>query len=111
MKTLTRKIKETFKNNGEESKDSGYIYLNAEELTALVNSRKVQHFRISTPIDRYTEQNGSRYYQGFGSIRISRKQAIESIKPFVEHNEVKGSETFAKVYISTWVNDRYYVSL
>lgn len=111
MKTLTRKIKETFKNSEEEGKDSGYIYLDAEELTALVNMRRVQHFNISTPIDRYIEEQGSRYYEGFGSLNISRKQAKEGIKNFVEYSEVKGSKTFAKVYISKWHNDRYYISI
>tara|TARA_Y100000004_G_scaffold56339_1_gene62712 strand:+ start:544 stop:879 length:336 start_codon:yes stop_codon:yes gene_type:complete len=111
MKTLTRKIKEALKNNENENKDYGYIYLDAEELTALVNMRRVQHFSISAPIDRYTEEQGSSYYEGFGSISISRAQAKEGIKSFVEHNEVKGSKTFAKVYISKWLNDRYYVSL
>jgi hypothetical protein len=111
MKTLTRKIKETFENSEAKNKDSGFIYLDAEELTALVNMRKVQRFNISTPIDRYTDAQGSTYYQGFGSVNISRKQAKEGIKNFVEHNEVKGSKTFAKVYISKWHNDRYYVSL
>ena len=111
MKTLTRKIKEAFKNSEAEDKDSGYIYLDAEELTALVNMRRVQHFNISTPIDRFTEEQGSQYYQGFGSISISRTQAKEGIKNFVEYNEVKGSKTFAKVYISKWHNGRYYISI
>jgi hypothetical protein len=111
MKTLTRKIKEAFENSENVRKDSGFIYLDAEELQALVNMRKVQRFNISTPIDRYTDEQGSTYYQGIGHIFISRTQAKEGIKDFIEHNEVKGSKTFAKVYISKWVNDRYYVSL
>ena len=65
MKTLTRKIKEALKNNENENKDYGYIYLDDEELTALVNMRRVQHFSISAPIDRYTEEQGSSYYEGF----------------------------------------------
>ena len=109
MKTLTRKIKETFENS--ESKDSGYIYLDVEELTALLNMRRVHHFVISTPIRRFTEEQGSEYYQGMGSIKISRKQAKEGIEDFIEYNEVKGSKTFARVYISKWANDKYYVSL
>jgi len=111
MKTLTRKIKEAFKNSEAVGKDSGFIYLDAEELQALVNMRKVQHFNIDTPIRRFTEEQGSEYYLGMGSITISRKQAKEGIKDFVEYNEVKGSKTFAKVYISKWHNDRYYVAL
>jgi hypothetical protein len=111
MKTLTRKIKEAFKDSENVDKESGFIYLNAEELQALVNMRKVQRFNINTPIDRYTDEQGSTYYQGMGHISISRTQAKEGIKDFVEHNEVKGSKTFAKVYISQWANDRYYVSL
>jgi len=112
MKTLNRKIKEAFKNSDEESKDSGYVYLDPNELTALVNMRRVQQFRINAPIDRYTEEQGTRYYSGFGTISISRKQAQDSIKTFVDYNEDKdGNKTFARVYISKWHNDRYYIVL
>ena len=112
MKTLNRKIKETFKNSEEESKDSGYVYLDAEELTALVNMRKVQRFNINAPIDRFTKEQGKEFYRGFGSISISRKQAQDSIKNFVDYNEDKdGNKTFARVYISKWLDDRYYIVL
>ena len=112
MKTLTRKIKEAFKNSDEDSKDSGYVYLDAEELTALVNMRRVKSFRINAPIDRYIEEQGTRYYSGFGSISISRKQAQDSIKTFVDYNEDnEGNKTFARVYISKWHDDRYYIVL
>ena len=108
MKTLLRKIKEVLPTS--ETKESGYIYLNAEELTALVNMRKVSVFAKSCGIDRYIEEGGSRYYVGFGSVTLSRKQAKESIKDFVEYHNVKGQPTFAKVYISNWFNNRYYIS-
>ena len=108
MKTLLRKIKEVLPTS--ETKDSGYIYLNAEELTALINMRKVSVFAKSCGIDRYVEEGGNRYFVGFGSVTLSRKQAKESVKDFVRYNDVKGQPTFAKVYISNWSNDRYYIS-
>ena len=108
MKTLLRKIKTVIKNDSENF--SGTIYLTADELIALVNMRKVKYFNKDCSIDRFLSLEGDRYVEGHNTIKISRKQAQEVCNDFEKYNEFKGAKTFARVYISTWQGNGYYIS-
>ena len=110
MKTLLQKIKVS-------NEDNPYVYLTGEEFTALVNMRKVKHFRVDAGVRRWTEIDGNVYYSAVsGSLSISRPQAKEIAQGFADWstNKEDGKPLFAKVYISEWDSDKdksLYVSM
>ena len=108
MKTLNNKINEVMKNDADK-----YIFLNRAELAVLLKMRKVKHFAISTGINRYVEEQGDSYYPSFEVLAVTRKQATETCRQFLDRD--RDSEEFARVYISNMklsgTDDEYYVSL
>lgn len=109
MKALYKRLETTLRESGDDRGQN--FYLNAEEVTALVNSRRATCFNHNTALDRYIEDEGTSYYPGLGNITITRAQAKDLAEDFARFSEKDGEQLLARVYVSLWHNNKFYVSL
>ena len=127
MKTLKAKIAkataprmeaiEYGPNKGElEEKTSDYITITPEELNFLVRMRIVISINVDVDVRAYVG-DADTYFQPLLSTKITKKMAkkiasdfARSAKNFEGRKDVDGP-IMAKVYVSSWANNKLYISL
>jgi len=92
-------------------KKSDIIRLNTIELTTLVNMQRVTVFKYSNGMQRFAKIEGNEYYDGIGSLDISRTQAKQLAYDFERFSKKDGQDLYAQVYISDWRKNKLYISL
>ena len=127
MKTLKEKIAkaiaprmETVKygsRKGElEEKTSDYITITPEELSFLVRMRIVSSINVDVDVRAYVG-DADTYFQPILSTKITKKMAKKIASDFARSAENYESRKdvdgpiMAKVYVSSWANNKLYISL
>ena len=127
MKTLKEKIAkaiaprmETVKygsRKGElEEKTSDYITITPEELSFLVRMRIVSSINVDVNVRAYVG-DADTYFQPILSTKITKKMAKKIASDFARSAENYESRKdvdgpiMAKVYVSSWANNKLYISL
>ena len=127
MKTLKEKIAKAIaprmetveygSRKGElEEKTSDYITITPEELSFLVRMRIVRSINVDVDVRAYNG-DADTYFQPILSTNITKKMAkriasdfARSAKNFEGRKDVDGP-IMAKVYVSSWANNKLYISL
>ena len=127
MKTLKEKIAKAIaprmetveygSRKGElEEKTSDYITITPEELSFLVRMRIVSSINVDVDVRAY-DGDADTYFQPILSTNITKKMAkriasdfARSAKNFEGRKDVYGP-IMAKVYVSSWANNKLYISL
>ena len=127
MKTLKEKIAKAIaprmetveygSRKGElEEKTSDYITITPEELSFLVRMRIVSSSNVDVDVRAY-DGDADTYFQPILSTNITKKMAkriasdfARSAKNFEGRKDVDGP-IMAKVYVSSWANNKLYISL
>jgi len=106
MKTLNDKIKAALAGHGlsdqSDDKESGYAFLTAKELNALVRMRRARHICMAGGVKRFEEDDGDSYFPSYGSITLTKRQAKEVAEDFSRWDEKNGKPLLAQVYLSDW---------
>ena len=127
MKTLKEKIAKAIaprmetveygSRKGElEEKTSDHITITPEELNFLVRMRIVRSINVDVDVRAY-DGDADTYFQPILSTNITKKMAkriasdfARSAKNFEGRKDVDGP-IMAKVYVSSWANNKLYISL
>ena len=99
---------------GEET--NGYIRVTPEEFNFLVRMRIVRSINVDVDVRAYVGDDDT-YFQPLLSTKITKKMAkriasdfARSAKNFEGRKDVDGP-IMAKVYVSSWANNKLYISL
>tara|TARA_R100000750_G_C2320789_1_gene86225 strand:- start:311 stop:694 length:384 start_codon:yes stop_codon:yes gene_type:complete len=99
-----------------EEKTSDYITITPEELSFLVRMRIVSSINVDVDVRAYVG-DADTYFQPILSTKITKKMAKKIASDFARSAENYESRKdvdgpiMAKVYVSSWANNKLYISL
>ena len=114
-KATAPRMKENYDGEMEET-TSGTIRVTPKELNTLVRMRKVKVVMVASGIRAFEGETNS-YFAPHNSIQVSKKIVKKLVSDFTrsaetyENRDDVDEEIMAEVYVSTWRDDRLYISI